>query len=52
LVARGRFGRMVCLKGQDITSVPLARAVATLKLVPKNHTLIRCAEAVGTSFGV
>ena len=52
LVARGRFGRMVCLKGQDITSVPLARAVATLKLVPKNHPVIRCAKAVGTSFGV
>ena len=52
LVAAGRTGRMVCLKGQDITSVPIARAVATLKTVPPNHPLIKTARAVGTSFGV
>ena len=51
LAARGRFGRMVCLKGQAVTSVPLARAIARLKLVPRNHTLIRVARAVGTAFG-
>ena len=52
LVAAGRFGRMVCLKGDNITSVPIAKAVAKLKLVPRNHPLIRAARAVGTSFGV
>ncbi len=51
LVARGRFGRMVCLKGQDVASVPMARAVARLKLVPRSHPLIKAARAVGTSFG-
>ena len=52
LVARGRFGRMVCLKGQDVTSTPMAKAVAKLKLVPRNHTLVKTAVAIGTSFGV
>ena len=51
LVARGRFDRMVCLKGQDITSVPLAKAIAELKLVPRNHAVIKAARAVGTAFG-
>lgn len=51
LVARRRFGRMVCLKGQDVASVPMARAVARLKLVPRSHPLIKAARAVGTSFG-
>ena len=52
LVAAGRFGRMACLKGQDVTSVPIARAVACLKLVPRNHPVIKAARAVGTSFGI
>jgi len=52
LVAAGRFGRMVCLKGSRVTSVPIAKAVARLKLVPRRHPLIKAAMAVGTSFGV
>ena len=52
LVAAGRFGRMVCLKGDTVTSVPIAKAVARLKLVPRNHPLIQAAKALGTSFGV
>ena len=51
LVAAGRFGRMVCLKGDTVTSVPIARAVARLKLVPRNHPLIQAAKALGTCFG-
>jgi 6-phosphofructokinase 1 len=51
LVAAGRFGRMVCLQGQEVTSVPLERAVAGLKQVPADHPLIEAARAVGTSFG-
>lgn len=52
LVARGEFGRMVALKGQEIRSVPIADAVARLKLVSPDHELIQVARAVGTSFGV
>jgi 6-phosphofructokinase 1 len=52
LVMEGKFGQMSALKGNRITSVPLARAVRRLKVVPKNHYIIRSATAVGTSFGV
>jgi 6-phosphofructokinase 1 len=34
LVAEGRFGRMVALRGDHIADVPLAEAVAALKEVP------------------
>jgi phosphofructokinase-like protein len=33
-VDKGEFGRMVALRGTDITTVPLAEAVGTLKTVP------------------
>ncbi|MCX7000022.1 MAG: ATP-dependent 6-phosphofructokinase [Candidatus Sumerlaeota bacterium] len=52
LVMEGKFGQMSAIKGNRITSVPLARAVRRLKVVPKNHYIIRSATAVGTSFGV
>ncbi|NOZ20979.1 MAG: ATP-dependent 6-phosphofructokinase [Planctomycetes bacterium] len=51
LVATGRFRRMVCLKGADITSVPIEKAVVKQRLVPRSHEVIRAARAVGTSFG-
>ena len=51
LAARGRFGRMVGLRGAEIVSAPIRRAVERLKRVPRNHPLIRAARAVGTSFG-
>ena len=51
LAARGRFGRMVGLRGDAIVSAPIRRAVESLKRVPRNHPLIRAARAVGTSFG-
>jgi 6-phosphofructokinase 1 len=51
LVKRGRFGRMVGIKGGEIVSSPLLKAIAKLKLVPKNSPLIRAARAVGTCFG-
>ena len=52
LVAAGRFGRMVCLKGDRITSVAIAKAVAKLKLVSRNDPMIKAARALGTCFGV
>ncbi|MEW6355052.1 MAG: 6-phosphofructokinase [Planctomycetota bacterium] len=51
LVATGRFRRMVCLKKFKITSVPIEKAVAKQKLVPRNHPVIKAARAVGTCFG-
>jgi 6-phosphofructokinase 1 len=51
LIAREKFGEMVCLCGTRISSVPIARAVETLKLVPPDSELIAAARAVGTAFG-
>jgi len=35
LIKEGKFGRMVSLKGNEITSVPLSDAVDKLKTVPR-----------------
>lgn len=52
-LAQGRrFGGMVGIKGGEIVSVPMLKAIARLKRVPKNSPLIKAARAVGTSFGV
>ena len=51
LAAKGRFGRMVCMKGQEVKSIAMSRVADKLKLVPRNHHLIKVACAVGTSFG-
>ena len=52
LAEAGDHGMMVALNCQDIVAVPIADAIADLKRVPRDHHLIRCAESVGTSFGV
>jgi phosphofructokinase-like protein len=50
--SRGGFGTMVALKGQDIVPVPIKDAIGKLKSVPPDHSLMRSANSVGTSFGV
>lgn len=42
LIDEGKFGEMVCLKGTQITSLPLGKAMTKLKLV--DAELIRTAE--------
>jgi len=51
LIARGGFGRMVALHGQDIVDVPIEDAIASLKLVPPDGELVRVARGLGISFG-
>jgi 6-phosphofructokinase 1 len=51
LVARGEFGRMVCLRGGSIESTSLEEAVGVLKTVGPNDQLVRTARALGISFG-
>lgn len=52
LAAHKKFGEMVALQGCTITSIPLASAVVSLKLVSPDHPLIKQAQSLGTSFGV
>ena len=51
LVLKKSFGRMVALKGGRMTSVPIYKAVGALKLVPRNHPLVKTAKSLGVSFG-
>jgi 6-phosphofructokinase 1 len=51
MLAEGVYNHMVCLKGADVTSVPLEDVAGKLKLVPPDHPLIRAARRVGTNFG-
>jgi ATP-dependent phosphofructokinase / diphosphate-dependent phosphofructokinase len=51
MLHEGIYNRMVCIKGPDVTSVPLELVAGKLKLVPPDHPLIRAARGVGTNFG-
>lgn len=52
LAAKGEYGKMVALKGDEITSVGLDEATAGLKLVSIENTLVQVAKSLDTSFGV
>lgn len=51
LAADGSFGRMVAVRGADLTSVPLEVPGQGPRLVPIDHPLIASARAIGTGFG-
>lgn len=51
LIATGQFGRMVCMKGDTVESIPLSEVAGKLKLVTADHDLIIQGERMGISFG-
>ncbi|HUQ49852.1 MAG TPA: 6-phosphofructokinase [Terriglobales bacterium] len=51
LIAAGKFGRMVCLKGTRIQSVHISEAVGKLKTVEPDGEMVNMAKAIGISFG-
>ncbi|MES2571826.1 MAG: ATP-dependent 6-phosphofructokinase [Verrucomicrobiota bacterium] len=51
LVNERRFGQMVSYQNEEVHSVPIARAVHRLRLVPPRGQLVETARAVGISFG-
>ncbi len=51
LVAEENYGNMVALRGTKVVPYPIKKAVSKLKLVPKNHPLVRIARSIGVSFG-
>ena len=51
LIARGEFGRMVCLRAGEIESVTLDEAVGETRLVDPRGSMVRTARAVGITFG-
>lgn len=50
--SEGNFGAMVALRGQDIVTVPIRDAIGKLKSVPPDHSIMKSALSVGTSFGI
>jgi ATP-dependent phosphofructokinase / diphosphate-dependent phosphofructokinase len=51
LIAEKKFGEMVSFQPPVITSVPLEKAISSLKLVDPDGELIKIAEGIGVSFG-
>jgi len=51
LIAQKRFGRMVCISGSEISSVPLEQAVGTYKRVSTKDDRIGAARALGICMG-
>ncbi len=51
MVADGEFGRMACLKGRKITSVPIEDTIRKLKLVDPQGEIVATAEDLGIMVG-
>lgn len=51
LIARGQFGRMVCLREARIQSVDISEAVGKMKSVDPHGELVTMAKSIGISFG-
>ncbi len=47
----GVSGVMMAVRGADIVPVPIRSAIASLRTVPPQHDLVRCARSVGIAFG-
>lgn len=50
-VARGDFGKMVCLRSGEVVAVPLEDAIGVYKTVDPKSEIVRAARGVGISFG-
>ena len=51
LIANHQFGRMVTLKGDEISSLPLSEVAGKLKIVTEDHDLIFQGRRMGICFG-
>jgi len=51
LIEQEQYGRMVCLRGRDIKSVSIERAVRKLKLVNPGGQMVTAAEELGIVVG-
>lgn len=51
LVAKGGFGRMVCLRGQHIESTSIESAVGEIRTVPVDGELVKVTRQLGISLG-
>lgn len=52
LISKNEFGRMVCIEGNTVSSIPLSEVAGKLKLVTPQHDLIIQGQRMGISFGI
>jgi len=52
LVAQKRFGHLVVLRGEEISSIPIVDVAGKTRTVPFNSPLLRAALSTGVSLGV
>ena len=52
LIHEGKFGRMVSVKGREISDVPLSEVAGKLRLVTPDNNLVVQGKRIGISFGV
>jgi 6-phosphofructokinase 1 len=52
LIAKGQFGKMVCIDGEKTSSVSLEKVAGKLKVVTPDHDLITQGKRMGISFGI
>ncbi len=51
LIAKREFGKMVCMRDNRVSSVPLSEVAGKLKVITPKHDLIIQGERMGISFG-
>src|SRR3954468_7749974 len=51
LIAKGEFGKMVCLREARVRSVPISEAVGALKTVDPKGEMVMVAKSIGVGFG-
>lgn len=51
LISEGKFGNMVCLKGDEISYVSLEDVIGKEKYVDPNHELVEISKSMGIGFG-
>ncbi|MDD4857665.1 MAG: ATP-dependent 6-phosphofructokinase, partial [Candidatus Krumholzibacteria bacterium] len=51
LIAEGKYGSMVCLRGRRIESAPITAAIQGIKRVNPDGQLVQTAEALGIELG-
>lgn len=52
LISNGEFGRMVCMDGDTVSSIPLDEVAGKLKLVTPENDLIIQGKRMGVTFGM
>jgi len=50
-VCRKRFGSMVVLRREEVTTIPISEVAGKVRLVPLDAHLIKTARSIGTCFG-